>query len=136
MKPREKRKRDYIPFTERLAAALSMLLSADERDAMRAAKVPAKAVLKLFQWDHVALHSLGGSDCWRNLTPMQVKPHRQKSRGDTSAVAKVDRIIARQIEHEQNMKRTLRPTKRQKSETRWPPKRKILSRPMRSTSFR
>jgi hypothetical protein len=126
MKKREKRKRAYIPYPERLAAALAMLLPADQRDALRAARAPAKAVEKLFHLDHGALHALGGSNKWHNLTPMQVKPHQEKSRGDTKIVAKIDRIIAREQEHKDAMRRVLRPSPKRT----WP-KRKIQSRGFR-----
>lgn len=112
MRTRKRRPRKYIPFPERLAAALAMLLPAAQRDAMRAGRLPAKAVLKMFHFDHVALHSLGGEDKWWNLSPIQVRPHREKSRRDTSIVAKVDRIVAREGEHREAIKRMLRPGKR------------------------
>ena len=106
---RKNRKRDYVPLTERLAASLAMLLSPYERDVLRGAKAPAEMVLKLFHFDHNVLHALGGSDKWWNLSPVQVQAHREKSRRDVSAIAKVDRIIARQHEHREAMDRLLRP---------------------------
>lgn len=124
---RQKRKRDYIPLSEKLAAALSMLLSQADRDAMRGAQMPAKAVLSLFQFDHTVFHAppFNGSDKWWNLTPLQKKPHQEKTRSDISAMAKVNRIIARQAEHQEAMRRLVRSTA---PKSRWP-KRKIPSRP-------
>jgi hypothetical protein len=43
------------------------------------------------EFDHIELHALGGSDHFSNLTPMPFKAHREKSRIDTSKVAKVKR---------------------------------------------
>jgi hypothetical protein len=134
------RKRDYIPYPERLAAVLSMLLSQEERDALREAKVTADDVIALFEFDHNVLHAHDGSDKWWNLTPMQVKPHRQKSSGDTKIAAKIKRIIANEQEHREARRRILYPdevTPREilsmaRKAFRNPgPKRKIPSRPMR-----
>jgi hypothetical protein len=86
------RKRKYIPLTERLAAALACLLPQAQRDDLRARKVPAKAVIGLFDQDHIVLHAFDGSDRWHNLDPKIRAPHRIKSAGDTAIVAKVKRI--------------------------------------------
>src|ERR1700730_3303621 len=83
------RKRSYIPFPERLAAALACLLPAEQRDDLRARKVPAEEVLALFNFDHIVLHAFDGEDRWSNLDPKLVAPHREKSRHDTAIVAKV-----------------------------------------------
>jgi hypothetical protein len=90
-----KRKRKYIKLREQLAAALSMLLPQVQRDELRSKKAPAKTVIALFSPDHSVLHALGGSDRWWNLTPMLREPHKEKSRNDTSTVAKVRRIDAK-----------------------------------------
>jgi hypothetical protein len=55
-------------------------------------QISAEKVIALFHFDHGVLHSLGGSDRWHNLYPMLIEPHREKSRRDTSVVAKVRRI--------------------------------------------
>ena len=88
--------RKYVPYPERLAAALACLLSQDVRDEMRRHKVPATAVLRLFEWDHIHLFSLGGSSDWWNLDPKMKAVHREKSRKDTGIAAKVKRIRERQ----------------------------------------
>lgn len=120
------RKRDYIPLPERLAAALSMLLTQEERDALREVKASASKVIALFNFDHVALHALGGSDAWHNLTPMLIAPHRQKSRRDTSIVAKVKRIAP---EHEEFRRNLLKPKDRiTRERSNWPKGRKLQSR--------
>lgn len=98
MTPRRKRARKYIGLREQLAAALSMLLPQEQRDDLRARQVPAKTVIALFSPDHNILHALDGSDRWWNLTPMLREPHKQKSRRDTSIVAKVDRLTPAQAE--------------------------------------
>src|SRR5579883_1228428 len=87
--PRRKRARKYISLREKLAAALSLLLPQELRDELRAAKVPAKSVISMFHQDHNILFALDGADKWWNLTPLLKDPHRQKSRRDTSIVAKV-----------------------------------------------
>ena len=86
------RTRKAIPLEQQLAAALACLLPQDQRDALRAAKVPAKTVIRLFSPDHIHLHSLGGSDRWWNLDPKQRPAHADKSRQDTSIAAKVKRL--------------------------------------------
>ena len=101
------RARKYIPLPERLAATLAMLLPAEQRDRLRASRAKADTVIALFEFDHVVLHALDGSDEWFNLTPTQVREHRSKSRRDTSAVAKVDRIIARENEHREAVNRII-----------------------------
>jgi len=87
-----KRVRKYVRLRDKLAATLAMLLPQAARDDLRAAKVPAKKVIDLFHFDHNILHAFGGSDKWWNLTPMIVRPHLEKSRKDTSIVAKAKRI--------------------------------------------
>lgn len=107
MTRRRKRARKYINLRERLAAAYAMLLPQEQRDELRARKVPAKTVMALFTDDHGHLHALGGSDRWFNLTPMLREPHKEKSRRDTSIVAKVDRIDETRREHLAAMARKL-----------------------------
>lgn len=119
--PRRKRARKYISLRERLAAALSMLLPQEQRDELRASKAPAKTVIALFHTDHNILHALGGADRWWNLTPMLRQPHKEKSRRDTSIVAKVRRVSK---EH-QEFRRNLLKSKRRKRKS----KHKIPSRP-------
>ena len=97
------RARKYVRLRERLAAAYAMLLPQQQRDDLRTRKVPAKTVLALFTDDHNELHALGGSDRWFNLTPMLRAPHKEKSRRDTSIVAKVDRLSAAHEEHRRKM---------------------------------
>lgn len=86
------RKRNYIPPPEKLAATLACLLPQEIRDDLRGRKVPASEVLSLFHFDHIVLHALGGSDLWWNLDPKMVEIHREKSKRDTSIVAKTKRI--------------------------------------------
>lgn len=86
------RKRDYIPLPEKLAATLACFLPQDQRDDLRSRKVPASEVLSLFHFDHIVLHAFDGSDLWWNLDPKLVKSHREKSKRDTSIVAKAKRL--------------------------------------------
>ena len=103
-----KRARKHIPLREQLAAALSMLLPAPLRDELREQKAPARTVIALFSPDHNILFALGGPDKWWNLTPMLREPHKEKSRRDTSIVAKVKRVAP---EHEDFRRRMLKPDK-------------------------
>jgi hypothetical protein len=122
---RRKRVRKYINLREQLAAALSMLLPAEQRDELRAAKVPAKTVIALFSPDHNILHAHDGSDRWWNLTPMLRAPHKEKSRRDTAIVAKVDRLAE---QHAQFRRKLLKPNKRRsRRSSPWPQKRSVQS---------
>ena len=88
-----KRPRKYIPLPERLASALSMLLPQEQRDDLRARKVPAKAVIRLFTPDHIILHAHGGPGKWWNITMALRGPNlKAKDNSDTSIAAKVARI--------------------------------------------
>ncbi len=87
-----RRKRKHIPLKEKLAVALVRLLPLHEQRELRHAKGSASTVLKLFHFDHIVLHAHDGSDKWWNLDAMQVHLHREKSRRDTSIVAKVKRL--------------------------------------------
>jgi 5-methylcytosine-specific restriction endonuclease McrA len=119
-----KRRRKHIPLPEKLAAALSLLLNEEERTKLREKRVTAKTVISLFEFDHAVLHALGGADSWFNLTPTLKSPHREKSKRDTSIVAKVKRIER----DDTKWRNLLRPKPRSFQESsRWP-KRKIPSR--------
>lgn len=120
--PVTRRKRKAIRKDDYLAAALSLLLSYEERTALRRTKVPASAVLRMFSPDHIELHALGGSDAWHNLHPTLRAPHKEKSKRDTSIVAKVKRIQARHAPQKAAGKRSPAPP----AKTR--PARKIASR--------
>ncbi len=128
MIPRRKRARKHIALREQLAAALAFLLPEAQERELRAAKVSAKTVIALFSPDHSVLHALGGSDKWWNIYPMLRAPHKEKSRRDTSIVAKVDRIAP---EHEDFRRRMLKPDKGRASldkPSRFPRGRKLQSR--------
>lgn len=85
--------RQYIPLAERLAAALADLLPQAERDALRARKVPASVVLRLFTPDHNILHAFGGSDSWWNLTMRRRGPElASKDKADAKVAAKDKRL--------------------------------------------
>jgi len=89
-------RRDYIPYPQRLAAALACLLPPMRRDELRRHKATAADVIAHFQFDHIKLHALEANDPdrdrWFNLDPKEVGPHRIKSARDTAIVAKVARI--------------------------------------------
>lgn len=122
-----KRARAHIPYPERLAAALSMLLPQEDRDALRELRVGAADVIALFDFDHVVLHALGGTDEWHNLTPMLRAPHREKSRRDTSIVAKTRRLSRA---HQEFVSKMLKPDKGRSEapQSKWPKGRKLQSR--------
>jgi len=86
------RKRSYVRLPEKLAATLACLLPQAERDDLRNRRVPASEVISLFEFDHIVLHSFGGSNFWFNLDPKLVQPHREKSKKDTAIAAKAKRI--------------------------------------------
>lgn len=145
-------KRDYIPYSERLAAALACLLPSMRRDELRRHNATADDVIAHFHFDHIRLHALESGDPdvdkWFNLDPKLVQAHREKSRIDTGIVAKVKRLQGAQCKHcggsgigccpgafsevfnkkqEKFRQRVLSPIKRKrKTQSRWP-KRKLRS---------
>jgi len=129
------RERAYIPLTERYAAALACLLPQDVRDDLRRRRVSAKVVIAMFEVDHIELHAHDGSDRWHNLDPRPVAEHREKSRRDTSIVAKSKRLSK---EHEEFRRRMMRRAeieehndmvaRIERSVSRWPQGRKIQQR--------
>lgn len=128
---RTKRPRKYVAIREKWAAALSMLLPQEVRDDLRERKVPAKTVIALFDQDHVVLHAFDGPDRWWNFTPMLRALHREKSRRDTSIVAKSGRLVEGQREHLATMARKLigpSPFEEKPKRSRWPQGRKLQSR--------
>lgn len=125
-----KRPRKYIPFPEKLAATLACLLTQEHRDDLRNRKVGAGKVISLFNFDHIALHSFGGSDEWHNLNPILAAPHREKSKIDTAIAAKAKRIDIKYgpaiLALAGGLKPPKRPSKWPKRKTNWP-KRKFGS---------
>jgi|SRR6516225_8265834 hypothetical protein len=83
-------KRKHISLKTKLASALLALGHIPYDDAKR---MTAEQLISLYQFDHGILHALGGTDDYWNLTPKMIVEHRQKSRKDTKAVAKVKRLI-------------------------------------------
>jgi hypothetical protein len=118
--------RQYITLPERLAAALACLLPQDHRDALRREKVPAAAIISMFEQDHIHLKAWGGPDVWWNLNPRLKADHKTKSRLDTKRAAKVKRLERDQIEFRGRMLRQYE-TVLVKNKHKWPT-RKIMSR--------
>jgi hypothetical protein len=90
-------KRKYIRLTTKLASALCNLR--DETGTLLIPYLDAKQmteeqVLSLFNWDHNILHAIEVNDEHWNLTPTFIRPHRDKSKKDTSIVAKVKKLHA------------------------------------------
>ena len=108
-------KRLYIPYPERLAAALADRLPEDVRNDLRRRKVPAKAIEALFQIDHnITVKTDDGPDqkCWYNLNIMTPEVHLEKTKRDAKVHAK-----ARSLE--------LKRTGPSKPKPRWPKGQKI-----------
>jgi len=107
----EKRPRKKPTLAERCASALLTICrpTADGRlapvvDRDRARTMTAKEIIGCFEFDHVVLHALGGSNHPTNLVPRPIAEHREKSGKDTSIVAKVRRIAP---EHEEFRRKML-----------------------------
>jgi hypothetical protein len=124
-----RRKRKHIPIIQLLASALADMLPAAERDALRAAKVPAIKIVRMFTPDHNILHAWGGPDKWFNLTmKRRGKALKKKDNEDTSRVAKAIRVNEK---HEEFRSRLLAPVKRP-ARANGKPKHKI---PVRANGF-
>lgn len=110
-------KRNHIPLIEKLAASLCCFLPQEQRDDLRNRKVTAKQIVSLFEFHHVVFHAHEGSDRWHNLHPMQKAAHRERSRGDTSTVAKVKRIDKQWSKFTAAMAKGRKP---KKAKSKWP----------------
>ena len=89
---RHELKRKHLSLRTKLASALLALGDVPYKDAKQLSE---DQVLSLYQWDHGQLAALDGPDVFWNLTPRLIAPHREKSRKDTSIVAKVRRVESR-----------------------------------------
>jgi hypothetical protein len=92
------RKRGHIRLADKLASVLAEKLPQEVRDDLRARRVPAEQILRMFTPDHdPVLHCHGGSDLWWNLT-MRLRDGEvlAKNKRDTSIAAKVKRITPEQ----------------------------------------
>ena len=97
--------RRHISKTTKLAAALLTIVRPDDTGQLvpvipreEAKGLTAEQIVARFEFDHIELHALGGSDHPSNLFPRPTVEHREKSRKDTSAVAKVRRLSREQEE--------------------------------------
>lgn len=124
---RRKRARKHIPIAEKLASALADRLPQHERDALRASRVSAQSIIRMFTPDHNVLHTHGGSDKWFNLTMRRRGPElKAKDNRDTSIAAKVKTLSA---QHEEFRRRVLAPVKRpRENRSQFPQGRKLQSR--------
>jgi hypothetical protein len=126
---RTKRRRRHISLMTKLAAVLLVLHPEDrERAKQMTAKQYVRSKQLEWEWDHIELHALGGSDHFTNLTPMPFAEHREKSRRDTSIVAKVKRL--RTDWQGFKLLSVKKAEAKYKRVYKWP-KRKIPSRPFR-----
>ena len=115
------RKRKHIPLAEQLAAALACLLPQEQRDELRARRVPARQVIRLFSPDHLILHAWDGPDRWWNIDPKLREVHKTKSAKDTSRAFKAKRIDDKWKDF---VGTALKPIPRKEPRRKWP------SRPM------
>lgn len=85
--------RAHIADKTKLASALLALGLIDYEHAKEMGR---DNFISLFQFDHGILHAIEINDEFWNLTPRLIAPHREKSRKDTSIVAKVRRLTKEQ----------------------------------------
>lgn len=120
------RKRAHIPLTELLASALADKLPRAERDDLRARKVPASDVIRMFTPDHIILHCWDGPDAWWNIDMRRRGPElKAKDAADTSRAAKAIRLADGFNEYRRRLLAKARGES--KTQSRWP-KRKLVSR--------
>lgn len=107
-------KRAHIGLKTKLASAL---LALGDVDYEHAKLMSEDQILSLYQWDHGILHAIEPNDTYWNLRPALINPHRQKSRGDTRAIAKVKRLSKQQEEFQRQL---LTPTpKDERPKSKW-----------------
>mgnify|MGYP001596131007 CR=1 FL=1 len=83
-------KRAHITLKTKLAAAICQLFAIPHNDAKAMSEAQ---ILSLVAWDHYPiLHAHGGPDVHWNLMARLILSHREKSKTDTTTVAKVRRI--------------------------------------------
>lgn len=112
-----RRKRRHLPLAEQLAAALACLLPQEQRDELRARRVPAKQVIRLFSPDHIVLHAWEGPDRWWNIDPKLREVHKVKSAKDTSRAAKAVRLDDK---WKAFVGTALKPVERETPRRKWP----------------
>ena len=95
----------------------------------------AKEICAAIDWDHVRRWAEGGSNDPQNLQPLMRAEHREKSRKDTTEVAKGKRMAKKQQAHEAKLIEKLLEGTAEKG-TRWPSQAKIPSRPFPSREER
>ena len=117
-------KRRHINLTTKLASALLALGDIPYEDAKQ---MTAEQIVSLYELDHGILHGIEPNDAFWNLTPRLIKPHREKSKRDTSIVAKTRRI-EKEPEKWRELTKPKKSRPRPKRRYRWP------SRPLRSAS--
>src|SRR5262245_57921054 len=116
-----KRPRRHVSLKTKLASAL---LALGHIPYEHAKLMTADQIISLYQWDHNALHALGGVDLFWNLTQSLIVPHRVKSKKDKSIVSKVVRLRRAQSEVVCIL---LKPTGHRRKRS-WPEGRKLRSR--------
>jgi hypothetical protein len=120
------RPRAHIPLIELLASALADKLPQKERDDLRARKVPAGDIVRMFTPDHVTLHCWNGSDAWWNLDMRRRGADLdKKDAADTSRAAKADRLADAMADFRRRL--LAKAAGEPRPVTKWP-KRKLQSR--------
>lgn len=110
--------RKHISLKTKLAAALFAL---EHVPYEHAKLMTPDQIISLYHFDHGILHAIEPIDEFWNLTPRLIAPHKEKSRKDTSTVAKVVRIEKKWASFTKAMAEGTKPPKRV---SRWP-KRKM-----------
>lgn len=110
--------RAHISLLTKLAACIVQLGLVD-RDAAKA--MTAKAIVGMVDFDHIVLHALTRDDHATNLRAMLRAEHREKSRGDTTILAKCKRVSTQYELHCAEMRRKMigTPPKQERPRKRW-----------------
>lgn len=118
--------RAYIPYPHRLAAALACLLPQEMRDDLRRRRVDPKEVEALFDIHHIIAWAIDPDNGWHNLHPMLRAEHKERTRKDIGAIAKVKRLGRATAEGQARLLAKA-PGKSARPKSKWP-KRKMQSR--------
>jgi hypothetical protein len=104
-----KRKRKAPNMSEKLASALLHIRRGVEggdwliKGELR--KASAREIVSSVDWDHVRRWAEGGENIPQNLQPLPRAEHREKSRKDTTEVAKGKRYGKKEAEHRERLAR-------------------------------
>lgn len=129
------RKRKPPNMSEKLASALLHIRRGTGEDWLVKGdlrKASAKEICAAMDWDHIRRWAEGGSNSPQNLQPLPRAEHREKSRKDTTEVAKGKRFGKKHAEHRDKMIVKVFGNDEPEAGSHWPlkprPKAKIESR--------